>query len=90
MIVKITDFDENAEMPYIDYEISQLLPDQMNFLNDNLDEETSIDDDILKIRVYFKDFFPFQSDVAKIRLEDFISREEIEMNIFLSSFLEDM
>ena len=36
MIVKITDFDENAEMPYIDYEISQLLPDQMNFLNDTI------------------------------------------------------
>ncbi len=90
MIVKITNFDENAEIPYIDYEVSQLMPDQMDFLNNNLDEETSIDEDILKIRVYFEDFFPFQSDIAKIRLEDFISREEIEMNIFLSSFLEDM
>ena len=62
----------------------------MDFLNNNLDEETSIDENILKIRVYFEDFFPFQSDVAKIRLEDFISREEIEMNLFISSFLEDM
>lgn len=90
MIVKITNFDENAEIPYVDYEVSQLLPNQMDFLNNNLDEETSIDEDILKIRVYFEDFFPFQSDVAKIRLEDFISREEIEMNLFISSFLEDM
>ncbi|WP_407415284.1 DUF5750 family protein [Methanobrevibacter sp.] len=90
MIVKITNFDENAEIPYVDYEVSQLMQNQMDFLNNNLDEETSIDDDILKIRVYFEDFFPFQSDVAKIRLEDFISREEIEMNVFLSSFLEDM
>ncbi len=90
MIVKITNFDENAEIPYVDYEVSQLVPNQMDFLNANLDEETSIDEDILKIRVYFEDFFPFQSDVAKIRLEDFLSREEIEMNLFLSSFLEDM
>lgn len=90
MIVKITNFDENAEIPYVDYEVSQLLPNQMDFLNNNLDEETSIDENILKIRVYFEDFFPFQSDVAKIRLEDFISREEIEMNLFISSFLEDM
>lgn len=90
MIVKITNFDENAEIPYVDYEVSQLLPNQMDFLNNNLDEETSIDENILKIRVYFDDFFPFQSDVAKIRLEDFISREEIEMNLFISSFLEDM
>ena len=62
----------------------------MNFLNDNLDEKTSVDEDILKIRLYFDDFFPFQSDTAKIRLEDFIAREEIEMNLFLSSFLDDM
>ncbi|WP_407431807.1 DUF5750 family protein [Methanobrevibacter sp.] len=90
MIVKITNFDEDAEIPYIDYEVSQLLESQMNFLDKNLDEETSIDNDILKIRQYFEDIFPFQSDMAKIRLDDFISREEIEMNVFLSSFLEDM
>lgn len=90
MIVKITNFDEDAEIPYIDYEVSQLLESQMNFLNSNLDEETCIDNDVLKIRQYFEDIFPFQSDVAKIRLDDFISCEEIEMNVFLSSFLEDM
>ena len=27
---------------------------------------------------------------SKIKEDDFISREEIEMNLFLSSFLEDM
>ncbi len=90
MIVKVTNFDENAEMPYIDYEVSGLLQNQMDFLNENLEEETSVDGDILNIRLHFKDFFPFQSEVAKIRLDDFIAREEIEMNVFLSSFLEDM
>lgn len=90
MIVKITDFDENAEIPYIDYDIYGLLENQMNFLNDNLDEETLIKESILKIRLYFKEFFPFQSDTAKIRLDDFIAREEIEMNLFISSFLEDI
>ena len=35
-------------------------------------------------------YYPFGSDVAKFRLEDFIAREEIEMMVFLSSFLEDM
>lgn len=90
MIVKVTNFDENAEMPYIDYEVSGLLQNQMDFLNENLEEETSVDGDILNIRIHFKDFFPFQSEIAKIRLDDFIAREEIEMNVFLSSFLEDM
>ena len=90
MIVKITDFDEDAEIPFIDYEISHLLANQMDYLNENLDDESFIEGDILKIRVYFKDIFPFQSDVAKLRLDDFISREEIEMNAYLSSFLDDM
>ena len=90
MIVKITGFDENAEVPYIDYDVSDLSSNQLEFLNDNLEDETSLDGDILKIRVFFRDFFPFQSDAAKIRLDDFIVREEIEMNVFLSSFLEDM
>ena len=49
MIVKITNFDENAEMPYIDYEVRGLLQIQMDFLNENLEEETSIDEDIFNI-----------------------------------------
>ena len=53
-------------------------------------DETSIEGDVLKIRVFFEDIFPFQSDIAKIKLDDFIAREEIEMNAFISSFLEDM
>ena len=90
MIVKITNFDENAEVPFIDYDVSGLSFNQMNYLNENLSDETSINEDILKIRVYFDDVFPFQSDIAKIKLDDFIAREEIEMNAFISSFLEDM
>ena len=90
MIVKIIHFDESAEIPYVDYEVSQLSENQIDFLNDNLNEETYVDGDILKIRQYFEDIFPFQSDVAKIRLDDFIAREEIELNVFLSGFLEDM
>ena len=41
--------------------------------------------------MYFdEELYPFQSDVAKIRLDDFIAREEIEMNVFLSGFMEDI
>ena len=46
---------------------------------------------LFDLDIYFDDaLYPFQSKIAKIRIEDFIAREEIEMNIFLSSFLEDM
>ena len=90
MIVKITGFDENADIPFIDYDIFELSLNQLNYLNENLTDETSIEGDVLKIRVFFEDIFPFQSDIAKIKLDDFIAREEIEMNAFISSFLEDM
>lgn len=41
--------------------------------------------------MYFDNtLYPFQSDAAKIKIDDFIAREEIEMNIFLSSFLDEV
>ena len=91
MIVKIVDYGDIDNKNFITYEVRGLIPEQINFLHSNLDEETSINEDILKIIIYFeRKFYPFQSEVAKIRMEDFIAREEIEMNVFLSSFLEDM
>lgn len=71
--------------------ISGLSQNQLEFLNNNLDDETQITNDNLILKTKFKkEFFPFQSRESKIKVEDFISREEIEMAIFLSSFLEDM
>ena len=58
----------------------------MDFLKANLDEETKIDEGVFKLKMYFDDnLYPFQSDVAQFRLDDFIAREEIEMNVFLSN-----
>ena len=91
MIVKIMDYGDAGDGKFIDYEVVGLAPDQREFLNANLEEETSIDGESLKLRMFFsEDLYPFQSDVAKYRLDDFIAREEIEMNVFLSSILEDM
>ncbi len=89
MEVKISDYsDESKSVEYWAYGLSL---DQMEFLDNNLDEETQIEGDVFKIKMYFDDeLYPFQSDVAKFRLDDFLAREEIEMNVFLSSFLEDM
>lgn len=91
MIVKIKDYGEEDNSKFIEYHVEGLSKDQLAFLDENLDEDTAVEGDILTIKMYFEDkFYPFQSDVAKIRLDDFIAREEIEMNVFLSSFLEDM
>ena len=91
MDVKISNYGNEDNKKYVEYLVNGLSLDQMDYLNSYLDEKTSIDGDILRIKMYFDDeLYPFQSDVAKFRLDDFIAREEIEMNVFLSSFLEDM
>ena len=90
MIVKVSDYGI-ADKNFIEYVVKGLKSDQINFLKNNLDEECEVCGDDLKIVMYFDDnLYPFQSDVFKIRPDDFIAREEIEMNVFLSSFLEDM
>ena len=91
MIVKINDYGESGEEYFVEYFVYDLSCNQLNFLNEGLSEECEVDGEILKIKMYFDEkMYPFQSDVAKIRIDDFVAREEIEMNAFLSEFLEDM
>ncbi|WP_298522656.1 DUF5750 family protein [uncultured Methanobrevibacter sp.] len=91
MIVNIVDYGRIDDKNYIVYDVTGLSEGQMEYLSENLVEETDINGEVFQVRMYFDDeLYPFQSDVAKIRLDDFIAREEIEMNVFLSGFLEDM
>ena len=88
--MNISDYGDDGNSKFVEYTVSGLLDSQMNYLMEKLDEETSIVDGDLIIKMYFEDrLYPFQSDVAKIRLDDFIAREEIEMGMFISSFLDD-
>lgn len=90
MDVKITDYGQ-GEVNFVEYSVYGLTPEQLNFLNENLEEKTEILGEVLLIRMYFDDrIYPFQSEVAKVRFDDFKAREEIEMFVFLSSFLEDL
>lgn len=91
MIVKISDYGDENHKKFVEYSVSGLSGDQMKYLMDNLEEKTSIEGDIFKIKMYFdEELYPFQSEIAKIRIDDFMAREEIEMNIFLSGFLEEI
>ena len=91
MDVKIADYGIIGDKCFILYNISGFTNNQLEFLNNNLDDETRIVEDNLLLKTKFKkEFFPFKSNESKIKEDDFISREEIEMNLFLSSFLEDM
>ena len=91
MIVNISDYGDRGDKKFIEYSVSGLSEMQLDYLKTNLNEDIVVNGDVLVLTMYFRDgLYPFQSDVAKIRLDDFIAREEIEMNVFLSSFLEDM
>ena len=91
MIVEIVDYGVEDNQKFVEYSVRGLSQGQMEFLDGELSEKTAIEEDILTIKMYFTDeLYPFQSDVAQFRLDDFIAREEIEMNVFLSGFLEDM
>lgn len=91
MIVEISNYGDRNNGKFIEYCVSGLSESQLTYLRDNLDEDISVDGDVLTLTMYFDDnLYPFQSDVANVRMDDFIAREEIEMNVFLSSFLEDM
>ncbi|MBE6497745.1 MAG: hypothetical protein E7Z81_05660 [Methanobrevibacter sp.] len=91
MRVKIENYGEADGQYFIEYFVSGLSSNQLDYLHNNLSEECEIHEGMLKIKMYFDErLYPFQSDVAKIKLDDFIAREEIEMTVFLTSFLEDM
>ncbi|MEE1336073.1 DUF5750 family protein [Methanobrevibacter sp.] len=91
MIVNISDYGDMGDKKFIEYSVSGLSEMQLDYLKTNLNEDIVVKDDVLTLTMHFSDeLYPFQSDVAKIRLDDFIAREEIEMTVFLSSFLEDM
>lgn len=92
MEVKVEDYGiTDDEMHYVTYRASGLDEKALNYLNNNLEGDTILENGTLIMNVYYsKKFFPFGSDDAKFNIEDFIKREEIEMTYFLSGFLEDM
>ena len=92
MKVKVIDYGSKEEnkLYYVKYRVSDLETTSLEKLYSKLDEEMEIDSGNLIITMYYPpEYFPFGSSEAELRMQDFISREEIEMNIFLSSFLEE-
>ncbi|MCL2688168.1 MAG: hypothetical protein FWE58_06495 [Methanobrevibacter sp.] len=82
---------EDKNMGFVTYKVTELDSDSLKFLKGNLEGKIKVTDDALFITIFYDDeFFPFHTNEAKVKINDFIAREEIEMNVFLSSFLEDM
>ncbi|WP_297899622.1 DUF5750 family protein [Methanobrevibacter sp.] len=82
--------EDDKEMAFVNYEISGLDLDSINFLKENLEGEIKVEGSDLFIKIFYdEDMSPFHSEESKLKIEDFIAREEIEMKFFISSFLED-
>lgn len=90
--VKVDDYGETEDnMHFVTYMISGLSEAELDYLIANLEGELALEDGNLFLNIFYsKQFFPFGSDDAHFKLEDFIKREEIEMTYFIASFLEDM
>ena len=53
MIVKITDYGDNGDKKFVDYSVCELSQKQLDFLDDNIADDTQVDGDVLKIRMFF-------------------------------------
>ena len=92
MKVKIEDYGFYDDKGYVIYKIADLSLDQLRFLDENIEEKTLLNEKekyLILTMYYDKRFFPFESTESKEKLEDYIAREEIEIYIFISSYLED-
>ena len=95
MLVKVFDygikeFEDSEDLNYVKYRVSGLDSDYQKKLMEKLEEETEIiADDLIITVLYQKEYFPFGSDEASVKIDDFIARDEIEMTVFLSGLLEE-
>ena len=87
MDVRIVDYGENADGGFISYNISGLSQNQLEFLNNNLDDETQITNDNLILKTKFKkEFFPFQSSESKSKLKILFQEKKLKWQYFYLVF----
>ena len=88
--MKIFDYGSDAKNYFVVYEVTGLDQDEQERLQGNIEGNVELKDDDVYITTYFDEkYYPFGSEAAQCRIEDFIAREEIEMTVYLTSVLED-
>jgi hypothetical protein len=90
MKVEIFDYGSDEKKYYVVYKVTELDLDEEERLQGNVEGNVEIKDGEMYITTYFEEkYYPFGSEAAQCRMEDFIAREEIEMTVYLTSVLED-
>ncbi len=88
--MKIFDYGSDEKKYFVVYKVNGLDQDEQERLQGNIEGNIDIKDDGMYITTYFEEkYYPFGSEAAHCRIEDFIAREEIEMTVYLTSVLED-
>ena len=90
--INLDEFDYGSDETnyYVVYRVTGLDLNEEERLQGNVEGDVDIKNDGMYITTHFEEkYYPFGSDAAKCRIEDFIAREEIEMTVYLTSVLED-
>lgn len=75
---------------YVVYKVTGLGEEDVYKLRGNVEGDLELKNGEIFITTFYeKKYFPFGSEAARFRTEDFIAREEIEMTVYLTSILED-
>jgi hypothetical protein len=90
MKVEIFDYGSDENNYYVVYKVTGLSLEDIEKLQTKVEGNVNVENDEIFITTYFEEkYFPFGSEAAHFRIDDFIAREEIEMTVYLTSILED-
>jgi len=90
--VKITDygFSDSLKRYYVTYHIKGIGEDDLSKLLPLLEDPVVVKGNDIFMNVYFEgNYYPFKSEDSKIRIEDYIAREELEMTAYILDLLDD-
>jgi hypothetical protein len=90
MKVEIFDYGLDRKNYFVVYKVTGLDQDEIERLQGNIEGNIELKNGEMFIKTYFEErYYPFGSEAAQCRMEDFIAREEIEMTMYLTSILEN-
>jgi len=90
MLVEVYDYGKDTDDYYVVYRVKELSEAEQIKLKSLVEGTAEIKEGYLFITNHFEEkYFPFGSQASKMRPDDFIAREEIEMTVYLTSLLED-
>ncbi len=92
MLVKIIDygFSKHLNKYYVTYDVTDIGSDDQKMLQAEVEGKVELNGNGAIITNYYDEkYYPFGSEAAQHRLEDFIANEQIEMTFYLTSILED-